>query len=614
MTAFGKTLNAEVDLDQFEGMTSDFRVLLDSDHKMLSELIGDFCLMQRKQLELQHNKMQELLEQRFSCFMKVFRALDPEGYQISRSPCRSRCTWNEAWHESSAQSSMLDVTCEVAPGDLPALPTTTDETISREEAKKRTPRMEVGVNKKLTRNSSESQRNNGKSDRNSKYLKKMQMELQYKNMTKSPRINSFAKVQISAPPRRFSDIVTSTPFNCVIATAIVANAIVIGTTADYEVKAALNGTGDSDMIRFLTAVDIVFTVLFALELLARLVALKFSFLDSQDWFWNLLDVVIVLSSIAELVLAGSGLDLKYIRLLRLARVMRTLRLAVIVPVFGKVRTMINAFTSSVSSLLGAVGLILFILFIFAIIFMQATIQHVGEASDQDLHVLKTFFGSLDLTLLTLFMCVTSGIGWWDVERVLLNVHLLYGALFVCYISLMVISLLNIVTGICVNGAMEMAQHDRDLMLQVEMDRRTSHMGELQRVFKALDSDGSGKVNFQQFSNFIQLPDVAALFSVLGLDVSDPRAFFQALDIDSSAELEEDEFVMGCMQYQGNAKATDMVFLLRDTQSVLREIRQNMQRTSEQLLRMEHVLYSGPVTNSTTTEAASSDTQVAIDDI
>ena len=145
-------------------------------------------------------------------------------------------------------------------------------------------------------------------------------------------------------------------------------------------------------------------------------------------------------------------------------------------------------------------------------------------------------------------------------------------------------------------------HDRDLMLQVEMDRRTSHMGELQRVFKALDSDGSGKVNFQQFSNFIQLPDVAALFSVLGLDVSDPRAFFQALDIDSSAELEEDEFVMGCMQYQGNAKATDMVFLLRDTQSVLREIRQNMQRTSEQLVRMEHVLHSGPVTNSTTTEA------------
>uniref|UniRef100_A0A7S1AM76 EF-hand domain-containing protein n=1 Tax=Noctiluca scintillans TaxID=2966 RepID=A0A7S1AM76_NOCSC len=142
--------------------------------------------------------------------------------------------------------------------------------------------------------------------------------------------------------------------------------------------------------------------------------------------------------------------------------------------------------------------------------------------------------------------------WWEVEMVLLEVHPVYGLLFVVYIATMVLSLLNIVTGICVNNALEMAQLDHDLMLKFELDRKAAYIESLEGLFSDLDASDSGTISFEDFTKHLERHEVSALFSVLGIEVSDAISFFEVLDVDGSHELEIDEFVMGCMRFRGNA--------------------------------------------------------------
>merc|ERR1712136_184039 len=184
------------------------------------------------------------------------------------------------------------------------------------------------------------------------------------------------------------------------------------------------------------------------------------------------------------------------------------------------------------------------MFLFAVIFMQGATQYIdqAESSDANVEFLETYFGSMWMTFLSLFMSVTSGLSWWEVERVLLEIHPVYGLLFVVYIATMVLSLLNIVTGICVNNALEMAQLDRDLMMKFELDRKAAYVGCLEKVFRELDQDASGTISF-----------------------------FEALDVDGSHELEIDEFVMGCLNLRGNVRNVDMNTLLRENKRLMQRI-------------------------------------------
>merc|ERR1712136_630674 len=224
------------------------------------------------------------------------------------------------------------------------------------------------------------------------------------------------------------------------------------------------------------------------------------------------------------------------------------------------------------------------MFLFAVIFMQGATQYIdqAESSDANVEFLETYFGSMWMTFLSLFMSVTSGLSWWEVERVLLEIHPVYGLLFVVYIATMVLSLLNIVTGICVNNALEMAQLDRDLMMKFELDRKAAYVGCLEKVFRELDQDHSGKISFDQFVQHLERQEVSALFSVLGIEVSDAISFFEALDVDGSHELEIDEFVMGCLNLRGNVRNVDMNTLLRENKRLMQRIGKTAKRTETQL--------------------------------
>lgn len=84
---------------------------------------------------------------------------------------------------------------------------------------------------------------------------------------------------------------------------------------------------------------------------------------------------------------------------------------------------------------------------------------------------------------------------------MLNIHPVYGVLFVLYISVMILSLLNIMTGICVNNALDMVQVDRDLMLKLEMDRRMQHMeAQLKQIQNSMNVNDVHLTRFREMGD------------------------------------------------------------------------------------------------------------------
>jgi len=377
----------------------------------------------------------------------------------------------------------------------------------------------------------------------------------YRKMIKRFGQDSIAKLQLdgSCLGARASQAVQSTAFNAMTAAFIVLNAILIGVSSDFDVRCAVlhDFACTREPSRLFAYFNTFFTMVFTLELLLRIGTRGLAFYCSNGWELNMMDTVVVALSLFEEVVGGyRGVDFMYVRLLRLSRLVRTLRVFQSLPFFHTLRTMLNTILDCAGYLLWAMVLLWFVMFMFAVAFMQGVSQHAESdmATEEETVVMETYFPSLEMTLLTLFMSISGGLNWWEIIQLFLHINPLFGF----YISLMVLALLNIVTGIFVNDALEQSQLDRDLMAKLELERRQRDMERLRMVFAAVDVEETGKITLDQFLVYMDMKEVKALFSVMGLDISDAISFFEALDVDGSHDLVIEEFVMGCMNLRGSA--------------------------------------------------------------
>merc|ERR1712136_572898 len=112
---------------------------------------------------------------------------------------------------------------------------------------------------------------------------------------------------------------------------------------------------------------------------------------------------------------------------------------------------------------------------------------------------------------------------------------------------------NIITGIFVKEAMDMAHLDRDLKV----------------LFERIDADGGGTMSLEEFEAHMESDELRVLFSLLGLDVQDAVSFFKVLDVEGCNELQIEDFVMGCMRHKGNS-TMDLECSVMDIKKMLKK--------------------------------------------
>ena len=282
-------------------------------------------------------------------------------------------------------------------------------------------------------------------------------------------------------PARIAELVDSPGFQRAVLALIVAAAVIVGLETDPELMARHG--------QLVTALDWLVITLFGIEAALKMLQ------HGRRWYryfadpWNVFDFTIL---VVCLVPAGGH----YAAVLRLLRLLRALRLVTAVP---RLQILVTALLKSVPSM-GWVGLLLLLLF-----YVYGVMGVALFRGNDPVH-----FGSLDLSLLTLFRVVTLE-DWTDVMYIqMFGSHVfaidnpaalpteprarpVLGALyFVSFVLIGTMIMLNLFIGVVI-GSMQEAQAEAerraarrgaDPALADELEAIAARLEELRRRLRA----------------------------------------------------------------------------------------------------------------------------------
>ncbi|CAK9033402.1 unnamed protein product [Durusdinium trenchii] len=174
----------------------------------------------------------------------------------------------------------------------------------------------------------------------------------------------------------------------------------------------------------------------------------------------------------------------------------------------------------------------------------------------------THWSSVAESMLTLFLAITGpvptrrsrgGLSWSDALFPLRSVGFTPFISLCVYIVITVFAVLNVVTGVFCNTAIESAGADREIAIMKQMKKLDQQMETLREIFEEIDIDCSSQINLAELKDALRSAKLRTFMNSLGISTEDVWTLFMTVDTDGSGEISLDEFVHGCMQLQGPAK-------------------------------------------------------------
>eukprot|EP00929_Paragymnodinium_shiwhaense_P034652 TRINITY_DN1881_c0_g4_i1.p1 TRINITY_DN1881_c0_g4~~TRINITY_DN1881_c0_g4_i1.p1 ORF type:complete len:686 (+),score=100.50 TRINITY_DN1881_c0_g4_i1:20-2077(+) len=395
--------------------------------------------------------------------------------------------------------------------------------------------------------------------------------------------------------RLFKAIVVHPAFEGFFAFLIVVNAVTTCLEVNFSLESA---TAEPHPLLALIGHLLGFS--FLLELVLRVAAYGRAFLSGPGYGWNIFDLFLVASWCAEFALemlqtmtggtssaSSTGLsNMRLFRILRITRMFRLLRIARILRFVRALNLLVLSILTTLRSLVWASILLLLIIFTFAIFICQSVADSMKECEDCTMDPqLKAYWGTLPRAALSLFQIITGGKDWDDVAQPLLDLNGFLLVILIVFIIFSQFAVLNVVTGVFCQAAVESAQRDRELMVQsmvTNKQRFVDALGEqFTNMFKQF-SMGEGGLTFKAFESHMHVKSVREYFALLELDTSDAWMLFKLLDDDGSGIINVEEFVDGCLRLKGTARSIDLAKLSMEFKHISQRFNDDLRALNGQI--------------------------------
>jgi len=312
-----------------------------------------------------------------------------------------------------------------------------------------------------------------------------------------------------------------------------------------------------------------FCALFSIELAVRLVAYGLPLFDGRTGpgRWALFDGVVVGLQLFELaadsILGGSATDNKnmsFMRVMRILRLVRVLRIVRIIRFLGELRTIVSSVMNSMRALFWTFVLLMLGIYVVGIYFTQLVLDY--RLSEDQLDVderLLTYFGDLPRAILSLYQAMSGGVDWGDVSGPLIDhISPMQGIIFVIYIAFTVLALMNVVTGVFVEGSLRRAKAEEQTLI----------VAQLRSMFREVDVDQSGRLSVAEFQALLAKSEMIEYMKEIDVDIDEAQALFVILDHDQSGQIDYNEFVFGALRLRGAARAFDVMLLSHDNRQAV----------------------------------------------
>jgi hypothetical protein len=181
--------------------------------------------------------------------------------------------------------------------------------------------------------------------------------------------------------------------------------------------------------------------------------------------------------------------------------------------------------------------------------------------------LELLYGDLGLSMLTLSMAMTGGMDWADCYWPLREINFMIAMFFLVFLSFAVLAVMNVVTAIFCQNAIDNAHVQRDEKVLRYQERQEMFVRDLREIFEEIDSDGNGLLTLSEFERGLRDPTVQSHLESMELTIQEARMLFSLLESDGSNTIEIEDFVLGCMQLRGGARNFDVALLRLECQYI-----------------------------------------------
>jgi voltage-gated sodium channel len=359
-------------------------------------------------------------------------------------------------------------------------------------------------------------------------------------------------------------------FNALVGVLLILNAASIGIQTELCVKY------ETCAIFSFKVVENLFTIFFVIEIGIRMSVHKLGFFIDG---WNVMDFVFVGFGLAdsvlfELVFSGGEIEheesfrkLTALRLLRLLRIVRVVRL---LRIFKELWLLVNGFIQALRVLGWILILISMIIYCAAIFATLAVGEECEEYGDVFVRC-EDFFGGVFKSMFTLFQMLTLESWAMSVARPVMTRQPAMAGFFVMFLFLTAYGVMNILIGVvCENTLAAAAQNEkkRSRLKNREVQR---NFITLREVFLSGDSDGDGFITLEELEICLQRPDVEEKLSSLDLPRSQAHELFSILDVDSSGQIDVEEFINGILKIKGDCRPKDLMGLIMNQKHMMRRL-------------------------------------------
>eukprot|EP00930_Biecheleria_cincta_P069396 TRINITY_DN57138_c0_g1_i1.p1 TRINITY_DN57138_c0_g1~~TRINITY_DN57138_c0_g1_i1.p1 ORF type:complete len:582 (-),score=79.47 TRINITY_DN57138_c0_g1_i1:130-1623(-) len=402
-----------------------------------------------------------------------------------------------------------------------------------------------------------------------------------------------------------------------LATVVMFSAFMIGFEVHHD--ALRVNTPENVSPVYFAVINNILSCVFMGELFLRIVAYEYgrTFFCVEEWTWHLLDTVIVALSCLEvgfdLILSAGPAspssgnpNLGIMKTMRIARILWLVRLIRVVRFLRSLRLLLFSIMCTLRCVVWALLLLFMILYAFGILFTHATTEHVTEyALDPSKGDCPTYcdylrerFGNVAQSILTLFEAVTNGLGWAELVHPVGEMGDVWVFLLLAYISFVYFAVLNVVTGVFCQSAIESADKDEQLAIEAQMEAKDHFIHKAKDLFQIIDATdmtSRGVLTAKEFQQRCQDKQVTAYFEALEVDLKMVEKLFVVLDPDCSGTIDLDEFVDGMIRWRGAATRLDMEMVLSVVRSTAKKIQtlsrslERMDRRMNELTRQTHIL-------------------------
>lgn len=369
-------------------------------------------------------------------------------------------------------------------------------------------------------------------------------------------------------------LVHSGAFAASISCLIGASAVFTGYSVDCQIRGALHvyDDGSAGMFQIPWWHDLVegtLVILFAIELLLTFYADgPHLFLCGRYCLWNITDTFVVIASLLALMLPTFSFTfLKVLSLFKVGRALRVLKIVRHFRLFRKLRILLAAVVNCLVFMCWAIVVLSVVVFAFSTLMLMSVSAYVREASLEDpvVEQLRMHFNSLPMAMLTLWMSCSGGVDWWEIGKLFEMISWPWCALFILFQAVMVLAMLNIVTGFVVHDAIEAISADKEL----QDEELVLMMSELEVFFHEMDRFNDGKVLKKDFVRFMDGITGRDFMAKLDVKVADATMLFDILDIDEDEEIGIEEFVMGAMELKTHADFVNLTVLLQNNSRMIK---------------------------------------------